>query len=306
MKIRNIFTAVLALPALLLAACCDEDSNWNPGPKTENIHQVYFKKALSETEIEPNTTTDFTVKFYRNNSQGAISVPLTMEGSDLFQVPATVDFADGESSVEVTIAVTPTEVTGLHECTIKIPDGIYSSPYSKEYTAYTMRITIIQWVPYAENASVYGSMESKKGGAIDPTMPAYTTTLYKAEGMDRYYVTIGNRKMVFNTVASDALGVGVHYIYPMGGYTGKDPYDGSAAWYFASSPTGSYPILWPESGCSLDWCQIYLGVDSYDYTIFNTEEKYLCLSILSYKYDASDAPIGYVYEYIYVDWSSEN
>ncbi len=306
MKIRNIFTAVLALPALLLASCSDDDSNWNPGPESENVHQVYFGDTLSETEIEPNTATEFTVTFYRNDNKGAISVPLTMEGSELFQVPATVDFADGESSVEVTVAVTPTEVTGLHECTIKIPDGIYSSPYSKEYTAHTMRITIIQWVPYAENAQVYGSDDSKKGGTIDPNMPAYTTTLYKAEGMDRYYVTIGNRKVVFNTVAGDTLGEGVYYIYPMGGYTGIDPYDNVLVWYFASDPDSSYVIQWPGTESTLDFCEVYLGTGSYDMTVLNPEGKYLRLSIIAYQYDASNNPVGYVYKYIYVDWSSEN
>ncbi len=306
MKIRNIFTAVLALPALLLSACSDDDSNWNPGPETENVHQVYFDNPLSETEIEPNTAAGFTVKFYRNDDRGAISVPLTIEGSDIFDAPATVDFADGETSAEVTVAVTPSNVTGLHECTIKIPDGPYSSPYSKEYTAHTLRLTIIQWVPYAENARVYGSTDYKRGGEIDPTMPAYTTTLYKADGMDRYYVMIGDQKMVFTTVASDALGKGVHYVYPMGGYTGKDPYDGSAAWYFAADPDDSCKIHWPGTEGYLDYCQIYLGVDSYDYTIFNTGKNYICLSIFTYKYDAADTYINYAYEYIYVDWNSEN
>lgn len=302
MKIRNIFTAVLALPALLLAGCSDDDSNWNPGPETENVHQVYFNDVLSETEVEPNTATEFIVKFYRKDNRGAISVPLTIEGSDLFEVPATVDFADGEFSVEITVAVAASDVSGLHECSIKIPDGIYSSPYSKEYTTHTLRLTIIQWVPYAEKASVYGYDYEK--GTKDPTLPAYTTTLYKADGMDRYYVTIGDQKVVFNTVASDALGVGVHYVYPMGGFTGKDLYDGTSVWYFAPGPEDSCEIHWPGTETYLDWCQIYLGVDSYDYTIFNTGENYICLSIMAYKYGASSS--GWVYEYIYIDWSSEN
>lgn len=302
MKIRNIFTAVLALP-LLLTACGDEDTNWNPGPEAENVHQVYFSGLLSETEVEPNTATEFTVKFYRKDNRGAITVPLAIEGSDLFEVPATVDFADGETSVEVTVAVAASDVSGLHECTIKIPDGIYSSPYSKEYTAYTLRVTIIQWVPYAENANVYGYDYDKE--AEDPTLPSYTTTLYKAEGMNRYYVTVGDRKMVFNTVASDALDEGVYYIYPMGGYTGKD-YFGSSAWYFASDPNDSYKIRWPGTEGYLDGCLIYLGADSYDCTILDTKNNYICLSIYTNKYDASGTYTSYAYEYIYIDWSSEN
>ncbi len=305
MKIRNIFTAVLALPALLLTACSDDDSNWNPGPETENVHQVYFDDTLSETEIEPNTATEFTVKFYRNDGQGAISVPLTIEGSDIFQVPTTVEFADGETSVEVVVAVTPTEVTGLHECKIKIPDGIYSSPYSTEYTTYTLRLMIIKWVPYAENASVYGSTDSQKGGEIDPEMPAYTTTLYKGDGMDRYYVTIGDRKMVFNIEANDALNEGVYYIHPMGGYTGKNAYD-EFVWCFTSQLNVSYMIHWPGVEGSLDYCEVYLDDYSYGHTIFNPEGKYLCLSIYAAKYDNSGSFIKHVYTYIYVDWSSEN
>lgn len=302
MKLKNIFAAAVVVPALLLAACNDEDSNWNAGPEAENVNQVYFNQAISEAEIEPNTPAEFTVRFYRQDNQGAISVPLTVEGSDLFEVPAMIDFADGESSVEVTVPVAASEVSGLHECTITIPDGIYSSPYTRKYTTYTLRVSIIQWLPYAENASVYGYDFSNKN--VDPTMPAYTTTLYKADGMDRYYVMIGDRKMVFNTVASDALDDGVYYIYPMGGFTGTDY--GSAAWFFAEGSDESCKIHWPGTDGYLDYCLIYLGEDSDDCTVFNANRKRICLYICTDKYDASGNYTGYAYEFIYIDWSSVN
>jgi hypothetical protein len=127
MKINKIFLfAAMALTSLSLASCSDDD-DFTPG-KAAGSNDVYFTNQGNQTvSLE---ATSFTITLGRSNASGALSVPLKqIQVSPMLTVPATAEFAAGETETEVTIQVNSEAkpFTDLH-LRLSIPEE-YTSPY---------------------------------------------------------------------------------------------------------------------------------------------------------------------------------
>lgn len=134
----------LAISAGLLLgfSSCSDDDDYAPGnPAPDNCMGVYFAAGnAAEFILTPDQET-VNVKVCRKVAAEAASVPVKVEYTDTtaIQVPATVEFAQGEKEATLTISVkglTPKKKFGF-----KIDvDEAYADPYTKQDGSTVVRI----------------------------------------------------------------------------------------------------------------------------------------------------------------------
>jgi hypothetical protein len=127
MKINKIFLlATMALVSMGIASCSSDD-DYAPG-KPAGSNDVYFTNEASQA-IELSATS-FTITLGRADAGSAISVPLVQrQVASVFTVPATAEFAAGQTETEVTIQVSSeAEPFTDYQLRLAIPEE-YTSPY---------------------------------------------------------------------------------------------------------------------------------------------------------------------------------
>lgn len=121
MNIKKI-SILLALPAAMLFSACEQD---NMGEMYDLTTQGVSFGATSQNASLPSeyTTETISVEVLRSETNGAASIGLSFSVIDDdenvlpstgFQVPATVDFADGEFTATVNITVDNTITPGMN------------------------------------------------------------------------------------------------------------------------------------------------------------------------------------------------
>jgi hypothetical protein len=78
MKKLYIYPLALAFAAFALAACSGDDDELAPGEwnAAENYANVAFEKLQTSEELDPADATDAFIKVTRQNTSGAITVPV--------------------------------------------------------------------------------------------------------------------------------------------------------------------------------------------------------------------------------------
>lgn len=127
MKINKIFLlAAMALTGMGLASCSSDD-DFTPG-KPAGSNNVYFtNQAAQALDLSASS---FTITLGRTDAGSAVSVPLKQVQVDpVFTVPATAEFAAGETETEVTIQISgDAEPFTDYQLRLAIPEE-YTSPY---------------------------------------------------------------------------------------------------------------------------------------------------------------------------------
>ena len=144
---KSSYIALVSLIALAFSACTN-DFEYSGVAAPEN--QVYFSNTLAtKIEIDKNAGS-FDVTLNRVSDKGSISVPLTFEASEgnIFKVPASVTFAEGQKETKISVTYNPDEVefgkyTGG---TIKIGGTEFDTTYG--ISAYTFNAGCTAWVDY--------------------------------------------------------------------------------------------------------------------------------------------------------------
>src|SRR5690554_5383796 len=107
MKINKLIKAFSLLLVVAFAACADfEDTVIDSPQKAAGNQGVFFPKTNAQAfELEPTDPTQMTLTIARDVSSGAVQVPITVDNNDdnVFVVPASVNFADGETEVEFVV-----------------------------------------------------------------------------------------------------------------------------------------------------------------------------------------------------------
>lgn len=127
MKINKIFLlAAMALTGFGFASCSDDDS-YSPG-KPAGSNNVYFVDEAHQ--VLDLTATSFNIKVGRADAGSALTVPLKqLQVASVFTVPATVEFAAGQTEVEVPIQISSdAEPFTDYQLRLAIPEE-YTSPY---------------------------------------------------------------------------------------------------------------------------------------------------------------------------------
>lgn len=295
MKLKyNMIAWCMAAGFLSLTACDDED-NWTPGESAVNVDQVYFTDENPESiEIEPGETRSYTFTLMRGNSSEAVSVPLTVSGAAEFEVPSTVEFAEGETEKQITVNFTGAESSDTYKCKIVIPEGMYNSPYTSLTNMIEIEVSVAKWVLFARGVRFTSNY-----------LPGFTADLYKVEGKERYRFVELFVGLDLNFTVEETETAGKFSLYPEGGYNGVDPYNVSA-WYFgAGSDDDDYFSIYPKGydGYYLYWAYMYTDRGGYDYTYINFNKRKGLLTMCYYVYDiATDDYIDGGYDYLNFEW----
>lgn len=146
---KYLFVALATVVGL--TACSDDDDNYVPGEQdSANKAGVYVVSGQASTiELDPNDDTSITVELARQNTSGAITVPLSLEGSDaVFSVSDAV-FADGESTATAKVSFPDAEVGKSYTLKLTVPTD-YVAIYKQlegDYAnyGYVATVTRVKW-----------------------------------------------------------------------------------------------------------------------------------------------------------------
>lgn len=197
--------AVAALVTVAMAACTS-DYEYDT-PEALKGAQVYFSNTLP-SKIEVNKESgNFDVTLSRQNTEGELTVPLmfTADEGNIYTVPSTVTFADGEATANIHITFNPDDLVYGNYVggTISFDADNFSTPYGA--TSYQFKA----------GASAYEDVEGGKGKFRDGLISA----LYGIEVLE-YDVQI----------QQDAHTPGIYRVvapYAQKGWSGSQP------WYTA-------------------------------------------------------------------------
>lgn len=197
--------AVAALVTVAMAACTS-DYEYDT-PEALKGAQVYFSNTLP-SKIEVNKESgNFNVTLSRQNTEGELTVPLmfTADEGNIYTVPSTVTFADGEATANIHITFNPDDLVYGNYVggTISFDADNFSTPYGA--TSYQFKA----------GASAYEDVEGGKGKFRDGLISA----LYGIEVLE-YDVQI----------QQDAHTPGIYRVvapYAQKGWSGSKP------WYTA-------------------------------------------------------------------------
>jgi hypothetical protein len=174
--------------AALAAACSDEFPKRETSPVgNENSMQVYFPAATNKAYHELETADDHvTIYMAREKSDEAAEIPLTVLRNDnnVFDVPATVGFGQGEAEIAVDIPFSGEEVATNYTLEIKIDGNAYVNPYKEANGVAHLAITIVklQWEPFASGTFTSNFVTDVVIGMSG----IFPCVLHKAVGTNKY------------------------------------------------------------------------------------------------------------------------
>ncbi|MBP5772245.1 MAG: hypothetical protein J6W75_13030 [Bacteroidaceae bacterium] len=129
MKLNKIFLMSLIAATGLAFTACSEDDEYTVGGGVGNINVTFADEENKTLALED---TEFTIKVQRADNKGELTVPIiVLHKPEVFTVPESVTFADGEDTKEITIAVS--------EKTEAFVDYILMLTFPKEYCAVTYK-----------------------------------------------------------------------------------------------------------------------------------------------------------------------
>ena len=223
MKLLNkILYGLMAVPFFALASC-DNEEEYKPGePDVDGCYGVYFPSQEIKTNYEPTDALEFTVTAARKVEKGAISVPLEISGTEkgYFELPSTIDFADGEAETSITVKFSKAPVGEQLSLSIQVTDPQYVSKYSSFDASVSASVIIEKWNSLG------------KGKIRDDCF----TTFYKT----------GNPEWEVEILENDLQKGFYRLVDPYGDnftYSSKGTYDKSKTYYFeihAEDPNGVY------------------------------------------------------------------
>ena len=138
----------MAVPFFALASC-DNEEEYKPGePDVDGCYGVYFPSQEIKTNYEPTEALEFTVTAARKVEKGAISVPLEVSGNEkgYFELPSTIDFADGEAETSFTVKFSKAPVGEQLSLSLQITDPQYVSKYSSFDASVSASVIIEKWI----------------------------------------------------------------------------------------------------------------------------------------------------------------
>lgn len=148
MKLNQIFLLAGIVAAGTLASCSSDDYEAGAPATGNQLQAVTFgEDNIVSVEVAPTDPTTYTFSVYRDESMSAeaASVPLKVitNTSDIFEVPATVNFAAGSDEAEVTVTYPKAEIGVTYNLEVEI-DEAYVNPY-KSSPMYALELSRVQW-----------------------------------------------------------------------------------------------------------------------------------------------------------------
>lgn len=148
MKLNKIFLLAGIAAAGVLASCSDDDYEQGAVATGNQLQAVTFgNDNIFSAELDPSDPTSITITVQRDaeHAATAASVPLKVVSNtdDVFEVPATAEFAAGSTETTVTVTFDNSEIGVPYSCEIAIDDA-YVNPYVSVKT-YAIDIQRVKW-----------------------------------------------------------------------------------------------------------------------------------------------------------------
>src|SRR5690554_578795 len=176
MKLNRIIKAFSLLLVVAFAACSDfEDTELLSPEKPAGNQGVFFPTTnVTAHELEPTDPTQITVKVSRTVSSGAASIPLVVVTNDegVFNVPATANFADGETETDLVVTFPDADEGITYKLVIAVEGDQSVDPYGEGAVSVATQVTRIKWTP-VENPFIYRDGTFQGAGWGDNSRPMY-------------------------------------------------------------------------------------------------------------------------------------
>lgn len=152
----------LAFAGCLSLASCSDDDDWSPGQAdAADVAGVYFPTTTQEIEVDPEDATQFNLTVSRLNTSGALSVPVVVvqNDSNVFNIPSTIEFADGQASTTITVNYPNAEEGTAYSFVVGIPDE-YINHYKEIDGGITSKFTVtrVKWEDAGEGYWIDGAV----------------------------------------------------------------------------------------------------------------------------------------------------
>lgn len=283
--------------ALSLASCSDDD--YAPGLQVdENCVGVYVSSSnANEYDLNPDMgNTSVTIEISRINTSGAVSVPVNVRSEYDVVAPATVDFADGETSTSYTIDFPGVQSGMSIDVKLSFPDE-YVNPYkmtdgiaSFSCTAIVFPVVVSESVRYNLISMDYTVETTIVGGQlVRAGFDEYAFKNFMDSGIDLYFA-LGNVGEGYYDYSSNS-----NAIDPITNFEAVD--DGWYSWVLRND-AGDADLSWTPAGT--DWhidSALFYGYDSYsNYSYVNLKSNSGCL------YGAFNSGGTYDYRYLTLEW----
>lgn len=139
----------LFVAASLFAGCSDDDTITVGAEDDPNCYDVYFpsQENIADLELDPSEAPEATFIVRRNRDTDAITVPVTITGSEdgLFTATA-IEFDEGQTETEFTVSFDGAEVGTTYTCEVNIDNPLYASLYTERATGFQFSVTRVKWV----------------------------------------------------------------------------------------------------------------------------------------------------------------
>lgn len=149
MKLNRIIKAFSLLLVVAFAACSDfEDTELLSPEKPAGNQGVFFPTTnVTAHELEPTDPTQITVKVSRTVSSGAASIPLVVVTNDegVFNVPATANFADGETETDIVVTFPDADEGITYKLVLAVEGDQSVDPYGEGAVSVATQVTRIKW-----------------------------------------------------------------------------------------------------------------------------------------------------------------
>ena len=224
MKIMRKIYLLGLLIGLVAFTGCSEDDLVKPTPSPEapeGTQGVYFPTSnKSAFEFMPVDPTEFELTIARSTSEVAVDVPLTQEVNDdnVFNVPASVSFAAGETEVKFKVTFPNAEEGTKYNLKLSVAGDQYVNPYVEGVPYVETNVTRVKWEALAKPmVFIEGGFMTVWGG-IDP-VPVYVNAEKAVLGkITRYRFT-----NFYNTVATEMDEDGIYNGFPYNNADRIDP-----------------------------------------------------------------------------------
>ena len=149
MKINRLIKALSMLLIVALAACSDfEDTELISPDKPAGNQGVFFPTTNTAAhELEPTDPTQIIVTVSRSSSSGSASIPVSVVTNDdeVFNVPATADFADGETETDLVITFPNADEGVTYNLALAVEGEQAVDPYGAGAISTATQVTRIKW-----------------------------------------------------------------------------------------------------------------------------------------------------------------
>lgn len=210
--IINKIAIILLSAVSLVVFSCKEEIVRDPSPITnDKSTNVYFAANNVSNPTLPKDAKSYEISIEREKVDQSQTVALTTESvyDDLFEVPTTVTFAQGEKTKKISILVKDIELMKRYHFTIII-DPEQSKPYSNQNVYSRLELNILKedFAPYAEGEYTSTFFEITKNTVLQysPSTKVYRFKDCWAKGYD-YKFSVAEDGKITQIPAKTATGV---------------------------------------------------------------------------------------------------